>query len=909
LQYTIHFGLAFDDTVFPLPNTEGGVLYCGEKGLLRFFEAHLGLEGHVERIEHIRTEQYRQALRRYLKNKPTVFYKNSFEADQLACAETLLARRDELLNAGFDFNLTKDMPPRLKVLGDIEKFFTPEKRLMAGLADRFDAILQALSDKKVPVSSIYVHDPIHLLPPQYKRLFDFLKQVENPCSIENVVFENKANLQADLGIFKHFIDNKLPRGEKQTLKNDGSLLVLESLRDTDTAAFMAHLLEINRDFKPIFLIPDKNRVLDDALIQNGLPSFGLPSSSLGRPTLQLLKLVTAFLWKPIDPYKILEFVTMQAKPLDYDLGLVIANLISQRPGINGEQWFFETTRFFENLKTKAKEKDNNIDAEKIENQYKFWFDRPTYDVGKAAPKDEIITIFNHLKEWASAEFESNSKNTSLIVLSEQAKRVQEFLEELPQSDNFLTFLELERIIRTIYEPAPVQPQPCQVGHYGFFHKETCLIEPVKTLVWWNFTDTEGSHFFSRWYKDELQYLENQAITLQSPQDENALMLWSRVQPIFKTEKQLILVYPKKINGEEKAEHPLMSHLRACFSNFESIVFNIEKDEDVKNFKKASRLSQPKNVQLDHHRLGKTPTFVNIFSQQLNAREHETLTSLESMFYYPYQWVFRHKAKLSKSAILSIVKENTLKGNIAHRFFEMALKEPNFHEWTREDLDDWIYARSERLFQREAATLMMYGFEPERVQLINKIKYAIWTLLNFIRRNNWKVFNTEQDLQGHFNETPVKGKADIVLLRGGEYCVLDLKWSGHSYRERLIKNGEDLQLVLYSRLLTEDDTWAHTAYFIIENARMIARNTLAFNEIKPLLPDVDAFQMNQNIYEKMQKTFAWRIEQIKNGRIEIRTEKTVKELEETYGEELLDVLEMRQEDAKFDDYRTLIGLVI
>jgi ATP-dependent helicase/nuclease subunit B len=908
LQYTIHFGLAFDDTVFPLPNTEGGVFYCGEKGLLRFFEAHLGLEGHVERIEHIRTEQYRQALRRYLKNKPTVFYKNSFEADQLACAETLLARRDELLNAGFDFNLTKDMPPRLKVLGDIEKFFTPEKRLMAGPADRFDAILQALSDKKVPVSGIYVHDPIHLLPPQYKRLFDILKQVENPCSIENVVFENKANLQTDLGIFKHFIDNKLPRGEKQTLKNDGSLLVLESVRDTDAAAFMAHLLELNRDFKPVFLIPDKNRVLDDALIQNGLPSFGLPSSSLGRPTLQLLKLVTAFLWKPIDPYKILEFVTMQAKPLDYDLGLVIANLISQRPGINGEQWFFETTRFFEELKKKAKE-DKNIDAEKIENQYKFWFDRPTYDVGKAAPKDEIITIFNHLKEWASAEFESNSKNTSLIVLSEQAKRVQEFLEELPQSDNFLTFLELERIIRTIYEPAPVQPQPCQVGHYGFFHKETCLIEPVKTLVWWNFTDTEGSHFFSRWYKDELQYLENQAITLQSPQDENALMLWSRVQPIFKTEKQLLLVYPKKINGEEKAEHPLMSHLRACFENFESIVFTIEKAEDVANFKTISRLSQPKNVKLDHHRLGKTPTFVEIFSQQLNAREHETLTSLESMFYYPYQWVFRHKAKLSKSAILSIVKENTLKGNIAHRFFELALKEPNFHEWTREDLDDWIYARSDKLFQREAATLMMYGFEPERLQLISKIKNAIWTLLNLIRRNNWKVFNTEQDLKGHFSETPVKGKADIVLLRGGEYCVLDLKWSGHSYRERLIKNGEDLQLVLYSRLLTEDDTWAHTAYFIIDNARMIARNTLAFNEIKPLLPDVDAFQMNQNIYEKMQKTFAWRIEQIKNGRIEIRTEKTVKELEETYGQELLDVLEMRQEDAKFDDYRTLIGLVV
>jgi ATP-dependent helicase/nuclease subunit B len=909
LKYTIHFGLSFDDTVFPLPDTEGGVLYCGEKGLLRFFEAHLGLEGHIERIEHIRTEQYRQALRRYLKSKPQVFYKNSFEADQLACAESLLARRDELLKAGFDFSAQKNLPPRLKVVTDIEKFFNDEKPLIAGYADRFDAVLQALGDKNVPLSTLFVHDPIDLLPPPYKRLFEMLKRLQSPCKIENIEFKNKPKYQTDLDTFKNFIDNKLPRGEKQALNNDGSLIVLESVRDTDAADFMARMLQLNKDFKPIFLIPDKNRVLDDALIQNGLPSFGLPSSSLGRPTLQLLKLVTAFLWKPIDPYKILEFVTMQTKPLDHDLSLVIANLISQRPGIGSEQWFYETTHFFEELEEEAaKDNNSNINVGKIKAQYEFWFDRPTYDVDKAAPKDEIISIFNHLKEWASTEFENNSKNTSLIVLSEQAKRVQEFLEELPTSDNFLTYLELERIIRTIYEPSPVSPSPSEVGQYGYFHKESCLLQPVETLIWWNFTDTEGSHFFSRWYKDELQYLENQGVKLQSPQDENALVLWSRVQPIFKTDKQLILVYPKKINGEEKAEHPLMSHLRACFKDFESLVFNIDKTEDVAKFKQLSHFLQPKKVNLDFHRLGKTPTFVEIYSKQLEAREHETLTSLESMFYYPYQWVFRHKAKLSKSAILSIVKENTLKGNIAHRFFELVLKE-DFQNWTRTEVDKWVDTRSNRLFQREAATLMMYGFEPERVQLITQLKYSIWTLINFIRKNNWTVQGTEMDLQGKFSETPVKGKADIVLLRGSEQCVLDLKWSGLSYRERLIKNGEDLQLVLYSRLLTEDDTWAHTAYFIIENARLLARNTLAFNEIKPLLPDVDAFQMNQDIYDKMQKTFEWRIEQIKNGRVEIRTEKTVKELEEVYGEELLAVLEMRQEDAKFDDYRTLIGLTV
>ena len=67
-------------------------------------------------------------------------------------------------------------------------------------------------------------------------------------------------------------------------------------------------------------------------------------------------------------------------------------------------------------------------------------------------------------------------------------------------------------------------------------------------------------------------------------------------------------------------------------------------------------------------------------------------------------------------------------------------------------------------------------------------------------------------------------------------------------------------------------------------------------------------MNASIWDKMQKTFEWRLLQIKNGKIEIRTSFTCKELEEIYGDELIDVLEMKTDDAKFDDYRTLIGLV-
>jgi ATP-dependent helicase/nuclease subunit B len=687
------------------------------------------------------------------------------------------------------------------------------------------------------------------------------------------------------------------------------LLILEATNDIEAAAFVSKILSKNEKFNPTFIIPDSSRTLDDALIHNGLPSFGLHSTSLGRPTLQLLKLVTTFLWHPLDPHKILEFVTMPCKPLDDDLAIEIAKAIAARPGVGNDWWVASINSYFDKLNEKAIA-DPSINVGKIKHQYNFWFKRQTYNIAKSAPKDEITGIFRFLKDWARDAHELSLKttrpNSSLAVLAEQARRIEEYLDELPKSESFLTYLELERIIRTIYEPTPVLPRPTELGHFPYVVHGDCLLAETESLIWWNWSDTEGVHFFSRWYTDEVNFLKKQGIVLQTPQDENALMLWSRIQPIVRVSKRLCLVFPKRSNGQPALEHPLFSHLHACFGNLEPICVKTDCDTEGSSFL-SKFFKTPKNVRLPFHKLGKVKPHIDVHSKLLTSREYETLTSLESLFYYPHQWVFKHKARLVKSPILSIVKENTLKGNLAHRFFELVLKE-DFSAWTRVDVEKWVDDRQKKFMRLEAAPLLMYGYEPERAQFVRQVKHAIWTLIEHIQRNGWTVKATEMDLNGKFSETPVKGKADVVLARNNELCVLDLKWGGRNYREQLIKNGEDLQLVMYSRLLTEEDDWAHTAYFIIEPARLLARNTHAFTDVKPLAAEDDAFQINQNIWQRMLKTYEWRLVQVQNGKVEIRTATTEKQLEELYGMELLDVLEMKKTEARFDDYRTLIGLV-
>jgi len=108
-------------------------------------------------------------------------------------------------------------------------------------------------------------------------------------------------------------------------------------------------------------------------------------------------------------------------------------------------------------------------------------------------------------------------------------------------------------------------------------------------------------------------------------------------------------------------------------------------------------------------------------------------------------------------------------------------------------------------------------------------------------------------------------------------------------------------------LTEDDNWAHTAYFIIEDGKMVARNNLAFEEAEVPVQDANHVEVHQRIWSKMRNTYTWRMKQLKEGKVEVRTEQNRHEFteEELRVSELMEMLEMKDADAPFDDYQVLI----
>ena len=235
------------------------------------------------------------------------------------------------------------------------------------------------------------------------------------------------------------------------------------------------------------------------------------------------------------------------------------------PGLQGEGWYAMVNRYFEELA----ENQPLAEVNDQRRQYNFWFERRRHDMGRTAPKGEVTAIFDYLRQWAISAFEDGGgRNHSLIVLSQQAKRVAELLTALPEQE--LGHLELERIVRTIYEPSPVVLQPQEAGSLPYVTHPGAYTGTVGEVWWWNFVQQEQPHFFSKWARSERAWLAQNGVLPDTPEQENARQLWQQCRPVLAATDRLLLVLPESVDGAAVNPHPLFGDLQAAFSNLEAI---------------------------------------------------------------------------------------------------------------------------------------------------------------------------------------------------------------------------------------------------------------------------------------------------------------------------------------------------
>lgn len=942
---TILLGLTFSDGQL-LPQCPVGAdapLVFGPAGLTRYLETFYALGGPTVNRTALRTEQYRQLIRAHLAAQDSPpFYAASFAADTFATAEELLARRDELVAAGYQIwhPPAADCPARLRVVHELEALVVADNDLplLPGAADNLHLLLSALPERRHPPLRILVNEPRPLLPPGLRRL---LERLEAQGEVIVRLPEPEPLAEAsDLGRWQAALRRGTPGG---TLQGDGSLLLLRAKRETHLAAYIARTLKNTPAYRPGVLLSVRNQTLDNAFAAEGLPTMGVLSASLARPSLQVLKLITAFLWKPYEVARIMEFVSLVAKPLHWLLGQRIATYLADTPGFFGPRWYGMVEGFFRELAEDPAYSDSRI--KEIRRQYEHWFGRRRYGRQERVPEFELRQLFNELREWALEERVERRKqdarqqrpagdHASLLVLAAQAQRALELLDAQPETDFGL--LDIERLVRTVYEPAPTPFRPEEQGAPPTILAPASALHlpgqpPLQDLIWWDFIDCSTDYFFHRYYPHERTWLAQHEVQLNGPDTANALALWQAQRPVLQTRRQLVLCLPEAVDGSLVEAHPLLGDLEASFP--EGALARITLDIDATALPAVAdatgwqlptfsavplRPLAPPVPQLRIERLRTAP-----------PRAQESPTALEDLLYYPHKWVFRHQLAFRGTPLLQIASENRLRGNLSHLFIEQLLNEIRQGKVAPEKtaVQTWIHTNAARLLQREGAVLLEYGQEPERIQFIRTMAYSAWSLVHYIEENGWQIRGSEEILRGEL--TPmggqeVQGRADLVLerIRDGqrEVAIVDLKWRGKTAFRNLLRNAKDVQLCLYAHFaqhpLVREDTPAspspariHTAYYVLRDALMLARDEAAFTRIETVSSPEEAARVQQTTLAKIRATFDWRWEQFAEGIVEIRCAETIGALEDLYLDEPHEArLEMEDGDARFDDYQRLIGLV-
>jgi hypothetical protein len=919
----IRFGLMLQELTFPefVPEVEHTF---GESGFLAWAEQQLGLQ-YTERQQHLRQEQYRQVLAAFLLTAPDAFFARSFKADSLATATTLLDMRDELLLSGWDFVAADDCPERLKVLSQIEILQRSGQiaALEKGFADRFLQMERAIQLRPLPVEELWLNEPLELQPPHWARLWLYLAAqgvILHQINIEKPHIDAAA-AQTDLEVFQQrILQPNIYR--PQPLRGDGSLMIFQAARQSDAAFFLAKLRQANPQIAPVCLVDKKNSLgLDIAMIREGQPSLGIASASLARPTLQILKLAAAFIWRPIDPYKLLEFVSLPNKPMHEGLARCIADVMARKPGLFSSAWNSAIANFFEQQRAKIaaqpeRAKELRQELRTAENQYNFWIARrKRYDSQRErVPAKACIEIFEYIQEWADEQIEAQKERAKKIEeriekwrlkdetlteerlnnlrgqiedaqqaqiplanLFNQASRIAQVLNTLPKEAAVLSPLELERIIRNLEEPAPLALRLKEVGHWAYFTHSSAISESTDTLLWWDFVQSEHIGLFNRWYFNEQEYLKRNNMLPESPQIQQQRLLWQARRPIAAARNRLILVSPSSKAGQTTEPHPFWSDLQSIWGDdLKRICYQIQRGclSDSPPPQGHDWLSQffilPEYEPLPL--ISQNP--VKSYLQLENAenidwkREEESFTGIDALLYTPYDWVFKHKIDLRKSSILSVSSDEAVKGNLAHallnQLFEL-LKDAAV-SWTPTFTENWFNNHINDYIESEGATLQLYGKEAERAAFVSELRTATIALVDAIGQNNWKIVGSEVELLGELGGQPLKGIADLVLERGRERCVVDIKWSNGSKYLKRFESFEDLQLVIYSGLACEQTDWAHTAYYSLRDAKFVARNNRAFRQaiFDNQQANLDFKVVHQSIWNKIEATYQWRMQQLKAG---------------------------------------------
>lgn len=889
----ITFGIALDSPSYPpLTSCQHAVLgeqRCGPLGLLQVLETRLGMSG-IWEPEPYRVEVYRQRL--LAADNGERFYSRSLEADAQGVAQTLLSWRDELLLSGWDFAADGSFPARLRDFAVVESLPDSSAPPMPwGNSERLRAVLARLPSCHLDIAELSLLEPMSALGWCWQSVMQKLAEsgVKISCCAP---LRGKAS--GDLGA----LQASLTSGEKMTAKGDGSLLILRGPSDSELYDLVSAWLVKAESSERLFILPPGDRALDRVLAVSGAPSLGVSSYSSQRPILQLLPLLCELLWDPLDPYRLLELLTLPVTPIPRLAGRRLAQAVAASPGIGGKVWC-----------AALKDIENDLLRDPVEGKAKWawtrsklqeWLEAKRYPLAAGVPRESLAELARRVAAWAGGRnLSGNSDDSQLKALAAQASHLARIVEGTPEPA--ISQPQLRKLLQAVLGEGLAQGEAAGAGHLPWVTTPEAIVAPVQEVFWCGFTrDNAQGYRRSPWLKKETTRLAEIGIALPDPDLDLARRVEGYRHAVLAAQGRLVLMVPELENGSPTEHHPLYDRLAVLIDKSIRTV-EISAEQWLAG---DPRLGPVPTLPVAPRKVPVPVRFWTLPKEVvIPKRERESYSSLETFFESPYKWVLSYGATLREGVVQSIGSKSAIMGNLSHRLFE-ELFQPgeDCRGWTQAGVEKKVEELLALLLPTEGAVFLLSGRLSERQTITRRLKRAAWVMAGHIRDNGWRVKGTEYGSAGKLGLQDVTGSVDLLLGKpDGSLAVVDLKWGRGKYLRPLLLENRALQLALYANMLKVKNKMPHVAYFSFSDALLIAPDRTAFASARLAeLPDGESLA---TLIGRMDKTFIYRLGQLGAGKVEVPVGGTVPDPATVVPADVLVDPEQFSDPA---EYRALIG---
>ena len=545
-------------------------------GLVNLLELRLGL--HYEDVpEQERVAHYYDAVCKYMATHPKNVMAASFKTAGLSTAKAMLAWREELRGADWDFD-GEDISERLAALIGVEEHF--RKQDGCDMAGRLHIVTDQVAIQKLDCTDMVIEMAVakDLLKPTTKTLIEVLES--QGARIEQV--SGISDTDNNLSKVRKLIASK-QKGKIRLNKYDDSIQIWKFADDRLACEYLSYN---NMEDVDVWINSD-NKQMDNWLMLMDKALTGSVTVDCSPQLTQMFVIGLGLFANPLNVNTLIEWLNMPVHPIDKFFRSALADCIVTEGGYRNEACKAKIDQFVEGkfvylddeqkaLPEEEQEKIRLKDKKKRQKQVSVFL--LSLESNNAINTEDVKQFVIELSSWArqrahliAGEADNEQWVEQLMTVSAMCDAFHILLGTV--NTETIDYKTIDSWMSTIYEKGAYTNAVAERGCRTVVDSPAKIASVANRTVWMGVDGdaSRGQECAFLYPSEKAKLVEQMYIHPWGEESENNYHEQVMMTPLRMTCGQLILVVRERMGGEQTLKHPLIVRLEQQVENIEDFV--------------------------------------------------------------------------------------------------------------------------------------------------------------------------------------------------------------------------------------------------------------------------------------------------------------------------------------------------